>query len=62
MTTDDVPHGRPAEGDPPNLGRVQCPNCCRLAFVVNHSMGLLHYRCELCLTVGAAPQPEAAER
>jgi len=38
--------------------RVQCPNCCRLAPVTNRSMGLLFYRCELCETVGAVPDPE----
>jgi hypothetical protein len=37
--------------------RVQCPNCCRLAFVTHRSMGLLFYRCELCETVGALPDP-----
>jgi hypothetical protein len=60
MPEDDRPHGRPADGDPPNMGRVQCPNCCRLAFVVSREMGLLHYRCELCLYVGASA-PEADE-
>jgi hypothetical protein len=35
---------------------VQCPNCCRLAFVTRRSMGLLFYRCELCETVGAIPE------
>jgi hypothetical protein len=39
-----------------DLGRVQCPNCCRLAFVTRRSMGLLFYRCELCETVGAIPE------
>jgi hypothetical protein len=38
-------------------GRVQCPNCCRLALVTSRSMGLLFYRCELCETVGASPEP-----
>ena len=38
-----------------DLGRVQCPNCCRLAYVTRRSMGLLFYRCELCETVGATP-------
>lgn len=57
MPEDDRPHARPAEGDPHQLGRVQCPNCCRLAFIVSHDMGLLHYRCELCLTVGAVAAP-----
>ena len=41
------------------LTRVQCPNCCRLAFVVRRSMGLLFYRCELCGTVGAMPETTA---
>jgi hypothetical protein len=44
---------RDAESD---LGRVQCPNCCKLAYVVRRSMGLLFYRCELCETVGATPE------
>ena len=55
MLQDDKPHGRPADGDPPNVGRVQCPNCCQLAFVLRQEMGLLHYRCVLCLAVGAIP-------
>jgi hypothetical protein len=38
-----------------DLGRVQCPNCCRLAYVIRRNMGLLFYRCELCETVGATP-------
>lgn len=37
--------------------RVQCPNCCRLAFVTSRGMGLLFYECELCGTRGAAPDP-----
>ena len=36
-----------------DLGREQCPNCCKLASVTRRSMGLLFYRCELCETVGA---------
>jgi hypothetical protein len=39
------------------LVRVQCPNCCRLAFVVRRELDLLFYRCELCGTVGAMPEP-----
>ena len=39
-----------------DLGRVQCPNCCRLAYVTRRSMGLLFYHCELCETVGAIPE------
>ena len=38
-----------------DLGRLQCPNCCKLAYVTRRSMGLLFYRCELCETVGATP-------
>jgi hypothetical protein len=38
-----------------DLGRVQCPNCCKLAYVTRRSMGLIFYRCELCETVGATP-------
>ena len=60
MLHDDKPHGRPADGDPPNIGRVQCPNCCQLAFVLRQESGLLHYRCALCLAVGACPE-EAGE-
>jgi hypothetical protein len=41
--------------------RVQCPNCCRLAPVIRREMGLLFYRCELCLTVGAVPETGPAE-
>lgn len=40
--------------EPPE--RVQCPNCCRLAPVIARGMGLLYYRCELCHTIGAAPE------
>jgi hypothetical protein len=47
------PAGRDEHVD---LGRVQCPNCCRLAFVTRRSMGLLFYRCKLCETVGATPE------
>jgi hypothetical protein len=39
-----------------DLGRVQCPNCCKLAYVTRRSQGLLFYRCELCETVGATPE------
>jgi len=36
---------------------VQCPSCCKLAYVTRRATGLLFYRCELCLTVGAVPDP-----
>lgn len=44
-------------GQHANLGHVQCPNCCRLAYVTRRSVGLLFYRCELCETLGATPDP-----
>ena len=47
--------------EPASVERVQCPNCCRLAPVTSRSMGLMFYRCELCLTIGAAPDPAAAD-
>ena len=47
--------GQSDHAEPEDLGRVQCPNCCRLAYVTRRSMGLLFYRCELCETVGATP-------
>jgi hypothetical protein len=58
MTADEtrdisVPHNRPAED---GQARVQCPNCCRMAPVVRRDMGLLFFRCELCLSVGAVPE------
>lgn len=37
---------------------VQCPNCCKLAPVTARQMGLLFYRCELCGSVGATPEPQ----
>lgn len=40
------------------LLRVQCPNCCRLAFIVRREMDLLFYRCELCGTAGATPEAQ----
>ena len=40
---------------------VQCPNCCRMAFVFEMRMGLLFYWCELCGTKGATPHDDAAE-
>jgi hypothetical protein len=46
-----------ARVDRPQSDSVQCPNCCRLAPVTTRSMGLLFYKCELCETVGAAPDP-----
>jgi hypothetical protein len=54
------PAAQPADGDPPNADRVQCPNCCRLASVTSRRMGLLFYRCELCETIGAVPDPADA--
>lgn len=60
MLQDDKPHARPVAGDPPNIGRLQCPNCCQLAFVVRREAGLLHYECALCRAVGACPE-EAGE-
>jgi hypothetical protein len=50
------PDGRSEHDGHADLGRVQCPNCCRLAYVTRRSMGLLFYRCELCETVGATPE------
>jgi hypothetical protein len=47
--------GQSDHAEPEEPGRVQCPNCCRLAYVTRRSMGLLFYRCELCETVGATP-------
>lgn len=38
--------------------RLQCPNCCQLAPVTARRMGLLFYRCELCGSVGATPEPQ----
>ena len=38
-----------------NEDRVQCPNCCRLAYVTSRNMGLLFYRCALCGSVGTTP-------
>lgn len=49
-TSDERP---PAED---GQARVQCPNCCRMAPVVRRDMGLLFFRCELCLSVGAVPE------
>jgi hypothetical protein len=51
----DEPSARAEEAR--STGRVQCPNCCRMATVVRREMGLLFYECELCLTVGAIPEP-----
>jgi hypothetical protein len=54
--------------DAPNIVRaaveehVQCPNCCRLAPVVDRRMGLLFYECELCGTRGATGLDGAAEK
>ena len=48
-----------ARAEDTDLGRVQCPNCCKLAYVTRRSMGLLYYRCELCETVGATPDDPA---
>ena len=50
---DDAPHGSndhettPDAHDAHAVTRVQCPNCCRLAYVVRRNMGLLFYECEL---------------
>jgi hypothetical protein len=41
---------------------VQCPNCCRLAAVVDRRMGLLFYECELCGTTGATGRDDAGEK
>lgn len=35
--------------------RVQCPNCCRLARVVDRRMSVVFYECDLCGSVGATP-------
>jgi hypothetical protein len=65
LTEPDLPSpDRPDDAevlDRAHAGRVQCPNCCKLAYVTRRSAGLLFYRCELCLTVGAAPDPAAAD-
>jgi hypothetical protein len=59
---DDAPHGSndhettPDAHDAHSVTRVQCPNCCRLAYVVRRNMGLLFYECELCGTTGAVPE------
>ena len=55
-TFDDDPDGSFNDHQRPNLERIQCPNCCKLAYVTRRSMGLLFYRCELCETVGATPE------
>jgi ribosomal protein L37AE/L43A len=39
---------------------VQCPNCCKRAPITARRMGLLFYRCELCGSVGATPEPAEA--
>ena len=54
----ELPEKDPSSGSGEGSMRVQCPNCCRLARVTGRSMGLLLYQCELCLTVGAAPDPD----
>jgi hypothetical protein len=46
------------QSDPQRVTRLQCPNCCRLAFVVRRDMGLLFFECELCGTVGAVPDSD----
>lgn len=61
MQEPEGPGAGPARVDDGNTGRVQCPNCCRLAFVTSRRMGLLFYRCELCETIGATPDPDAGE-
>lgn len=63
--TGDAPEPPDAVGPPEGAAAppdcVPCPNCCRLALVVSRSMGLLFYRCELCLSVGAVPAPGAPD-
>lgn len=59
---DDSPDTPRAEPQARDSDRVQCPNCCRLAPVTSRSMGLVVYRCELCFTVGALPDPASASR
>lgn len=56
----DAPAHAHAPASPPASDeRVPCPNCCRLAPVTGRHMGLIEYRCELCFTVGATPDPAA---
>jgi transcription elongation factor Elf1 len=55
------------DGAPNNVSagaeeHVQCPNCCRLASVVDRRMGLLFYECELCGTRGATERHDAGEK
>ncbi len=52
-----VTHASMAVAGTAPVERVQCPICCRLAPVTGRSMGLVSYRCDLCLTVGALPDP-----
>jgi rubredoxin len=53
---------RPTPGTRPGFpvsalpDRVQCPNCCRLARVTSRRMELVFYECDLCGSVGAAPE------
>lgn len=51
--------GAPA-GARHSVEKVQCPNCCRMAPVTERRMGLLFFRCELCETVGATPDPDSS--
>ena len=46
------------DGSPQSMGKVQCPNCCRLAPVIRRGAELLYFRCELGLTTGAVPMAE----
>jgi hypothetical protein len=48
--------GAPARAH--GVDKVQCPYCCRMARVAERRMGLLFFECELCETVGTAPDPE----
>ena len=47
-----------AEGGIAPAGDVPCPNCCRRARIIRRDQGLLFYECELCLSVGAMPDPD----
>ena len=48
----------PRPGFTASADRVQCPNCCRLARVVNRQASLLFYECDLCGSVGATPSDD----
>jgi hypothetical protein len=49
----EAPGPRPGFPVPGQPDRVQCPNCCRFARVINEDADLLFYECELCGSVGA---------